>query len=292
MKLALAEDVPSTRQTILRQVGLMTNKFIPSKDIHYAMDILGNLLTGLVETTILSENAVRAVFWIAKALVLRLSNANEILDRLLVLLSIGSCSLQSARGFGLLLAPDEILCKENGATVRMLAKQKVFNVCVPTIAQQFRQADTAVKPNYLIALSGILKYMPTEVIMPEIDTLLPLLLQSLDLEDSEVKAATIESLEVVSQESPQGVEGHIGSLVGRLLKSARNPKANSLSVRHSALRCLRIFPGRVKDSNLLPYKNAVIRGLMAVLDDPKRPVRKEAVECRAAWFNMDEPQSD
>lgn len=31
---------------------------------------------------------------------------------------------------------------------------------------------------------------------------------------------------------------------------------------------------------------------MAVLDDPKRHVRKEAVECRSAWLNMDEPEDD
>ena len=31
---------------------------------------------------------------------------------------------------------------------------------------------------------------------------------------------------------------------------------------------------------------------MTVLDDPKRHVRKEGVDCRAAWFNMDEPEDD
>ena len=86
------------------------------------------------------------------------------------------------------LRQNEILSKENGASIRLLAKQKAFNTCVPTIAQDFRKADTAIKPNYLIALSGILKHMPTEVIVSEIDTLLPLLLQSLDLEDSDVKS--------------------------------------------------------------------------------------------------------
>ena len=132
--------------------------------------------------------------------------------------------------------------------------------------------------------------------MPEIDVLIPLLLQSLDLEDANVKAATIQSLTVISQESPAAVESHIGSLVTRLLKSAALSEStklvNSAAVRLSALQCLRIFPGRVKDSTLLPYKNAVTRGLLRVLDDPKRVVRKEAVECRAKWFGMDEPQSD
>lgn len=253
---------------------------------------LRNLISGLLETTVLSENAVRVVFWEAKGLVLRLAHTEEVLERLLSLLSNKYCGLASARGFGLLLAPDEVLSKENGAVIRLLAKQKVFNICVPKLAKDFRNAETSIKPNYLIALSGILKHMPTEVIMSEIDTLLPLLLQSLDLEDSDVKAATIQSLTVVSQESPKAVEGHMGSLISRLLKAANEPNINGINVRHSALRCLRTFPGRVKESTLLPYRNNVIRGLLGMLDDPKRYVRKEAVECRATWFSMDEPQSD
>ena len=60
-------------------------------------------------------------------------------------------------------------------------------------------------------------------------------------------------------------------------------------MRLNALCCLRVFPGRVKESVLLPYKNAVTWGLKAVLDDPKRYVRKEAVATRAAW-ELDDPE--
>lgn len=292
VRLACSEDVPLIRQAILRQIGLLTNKFLLPQDTDAVLGIMKNLILGLSETTSPPKYAVRVVFWIAKGLILRLAHTDQTLERLLNLLSARECGIACARGFGLLLAPDEVLSKENGAKIRLLARQKVFNICVPNIAKDFRTANPVTKSNYLIALSGILKHMPTEVVMPEIDSILPLLLQSLDLEDSDVKAATIQTLTVVSQENPKAVEGHVGSLVSRLLKCVTYPKVNSANVRHNALRCLRIFPGRIKDSTLLPYKNAVTRGLLNVLDDPKRIVRKEAVECRAAWFNMDEPQSD
>lgn len=281
VRLAFLEDVPPIRQAILRQVGLLTNKFLSPQETDAVLRILKNIVLGLSETTSAPENAIRIVFWIAKGLILRLAHTHEILERLLNLLSFTQSGIASARGFGLLLAPDEVLSKENGAKIRLLAKQRVFNICVPNIAQQVRTASPATKPNYLIALSGILKHMPTGVVMPEIDTILPLLLQSLDLEDWNVKAATLQTLTVVSQESPKAVEGHVGSLVSRLLKCLTYAKVNTSNVRHNALRCLRIFPGRVKDSTLLPYKNTVTRGLLNVLDDPKRKVRKEAVECRA-----------
>ncbi len=62
--------------------------------------------------------------------------------------------------------------------------------------------------------------------MPEIETLLPLLLQSLDLQDPDVQAATMENLMTVSQENPKAVEGHISSLTSRLLKAAAETKGN------------------------------------------------------------------
>lgn len=66
----------------------------------------------------------------------------------------------------------------------------------------------------------------------------------------------------------------------------------SQKVRSASLRCLRTFPGKVKDSALLPYRKAVIRGLMTVLDDPKRAVRKEAVDCLSKWLSLDEPDEE
>ncbi|KAL9101550.1 MAG: hypothetical protein Q9163_003205 [Psora crenata] len=292
VRLALAEDFAPIRQTILRQIGLIINKFMPPQEMHYATDILSHIIGSLTGNITVSENAIRIVFWMSKAMLLRLTNTEEVLKRLLSLLSDSACGSPSARGFNLLLAPDETLTKENGATIRLLAKQKVFNVCVPTIAAEFRNVNTSIKPNYLIALSGILKYMQPAVVLQEIDVLLPLLLQSLDLENPDVKAATIQTLMVITQESPKAVEGHISSLVTRLLNAASNRIINPPEVRLNALKCLRIFPRRIKDSNLLPHKTAVTSSLMTVLDDPKRIVRKEAVECRAAWFNMDEPQSE
>jgi len=292
VRLALIEDDAAIRQSILRQIGLLVNKFLESKDTHTGVELVASLLQRLEEGLAPLDNAIRAIFWIAKALVLRLSNTEKILEQLLGLLPSKNFGSAGARGFGLLLAPDEILSKDNGAVIRLLARQKVFNVCAPRMAKDFRNAETAIKPNYLIALAGILKYVPTEVILQDIDSLLPLLLQSLDLDDSEVRSSTIQTLAAISQDSPTAIEGHIGSLVTRLIRSAATSKVNTPSVRLKALQCLQLFPGKVKESKLLPYKSAVTRGLMPMLDDSRRNVRKEAVECRAAYFTMDEPQSD
>ena len=227
VKLLLKERSSVIRHSLLQQTALLVNKFLRNDQIRFATGILWRPSDGLLDPATLSEDAVRPIFWISKALVLRHSNTDEVLKRLLDLLTNETIGTIAARGFGLLLGPDEVLSKENGAIIRSLAKQKIFNSCVPAIANSFRDADSMVKSNYLIALSGIIRYIPTDILMPEIETLLPLLLQSLDLDDQVVKAATIETLTVVCQESPSAVEGHVSSLVSRLLKAAADSKANS-----------------------------------------------------------------
>lgn len=220
-------DTAIGRRSVLQQIALVVNKFTSNESLHHVRGILLSSSTGLLGGTSPSANAIRVAFWISKGLILRLTNTEEVLNRLLSLLENAENGASAARGFELLMAPDEIVSKENGATIRLLAKQRVFSICVPVISHGFRHADPTLRSNYLVALSGILKYSATAVLLPEIGILLPLLLQSLDLDDQEVKAASIEVLSIVSKESPTAVEEHVSSLVSRLLKSAADPKSNS-----------------------------------------------------------------
>ena len=51
-------------------------------------------------------------------------------------------------------------------------------------------------------------------------------------------------------------------------------------VRAAALRYLAMLPSLVRYDILHPQKAAVLRALAAALDDPKKAVRREAVEAR------------
>ncbi|KAI9781234.1 MAG: hypothetical protein M1835_004338 [Candelina submexicana] len=295
--MAQGEDDPPTRLATLRQIALFTNKNLkPSKASPEGIDrehVVSNVLYNLLESNNLSENGVRTAIWIAKALALKSDpSLSLVLDELLWTLDNKDFGTFTARGFSLLISPDEVLSKENYAIVRLLHKQKVFAYCVPRIAELFRGADPTIKPNYLIALSGLLKSVSLEILMPHSDMLLPLLLQSIDLNDQDVKAATIDTLAVTIGENSKAVEGHVSSLINRLLSTARGKQFNSPKVREIALRCLCMFPRKFRNETLLPYKKQVTKNLMTILDDSKRVVRKEAVDCRAAWFNMDEPDQD
>lgn len=198
-----------------------------------------------------------------------------------------------ASGFESLLAPEELLSTENHAIIRRLYVQKIFGICVPSLISKFKSCDdAAIKPNYLIALSGILKNSPTEIVMPEIETILPLLLQSIDIPLFSVQSAGIDTLSVTISENADAIEGHIKSVIDRLLARIHNtadkPSDAPSVVRVKALECLNKIPGKLKDSVTLPYKRLVLRELEFAVGDGKRAVRAEAVTCRASWFTLAE----
>lgn len=315
--LAVVEESPATRLAILRQIALYVNKFLSSTDVSIGTDTLEMLFQSLktksdstngieIKQEDRIHNTIRSIFWLSKALILRfVPTTNDILSNLLSLLStdfrpeVGSAA---ANGFGMLLTQDDVFSTSNGAQIRLLAKQRVFTIVTPLIAQNFKSTtDSGYKNNLLTSLSGVLSTVPSSIVMPELPTLLPLLLQSLDLVDPAVKAATLETLIVVIRENPIALEesGHVPSLVRRLLKAALFDKGKSIPrTRALAIKCLGLFPGSIGKATtaanpLLSLKKEVLRSLSASLDDPKREVRKEAVATRGLWLRgVDEVVDD
>jgi DNA repair/transcription protein MET18/MMS19 len=303
-------------QSCLLQLALYVNKHIETADLGHIDDLLSRKFLALRdepmgETTSFEFN-LRLIFTLVKALVLRLSpKTNQYLTGLVDLLDENQypreVSRKAAMGFATILSSDDVLSKKNGAQIRLLAPQRVFQMLTPLISDKFKASRSASeKENYLVAISGILGSVPSEIVMPELPTLLPLLLQSLDVTDQMVKIATLETLAVVISNNPSALEesGHIPALVKRLIMVATVPKSKSPkhvsteqnvptpnlpTTRRLAARCLALLPKYVgtatsKVNPLLALKREVLHGLTGVLDDPKRDVRKEAVDARAAWL--------
>lgn len=336
---SIAESEPATNIALLRHFSLLVNKFLSKSDLALATEKFESLLPPgtSTEDRKLSPKVIKTIFWLSKALVLRLvPTTTDILTSLLSLLSSSdeTTSTTAARGFAILLSDDDVLSLTNGANIRLLCKQRIFTTVVPLIATRIRQVNIAgnsdspstttttpshIKPAHLTALSGILSTIPPVLVMPELPTLLPLLLQSLDLQTTgshAVRAATLETLAVIIRDNGVSVIdecGHVQSLVTRLLNTAAytpspapTPSLNAAGaakagtvnpsrLRVEALKCLFLLaqaphpdapaiarPGKL--SPLLPVKAQVLRALRMVLDDPKRDVRKAAVDARGAWL--------
>ncbi|PLN82737.1 ARM repeat-containing protein [Aspergillus taichungensis] len=314
---------PATHLAFLRHSALLVNKFLPKTDLNVATDAVFTLLHQITseEQTPHTTGTIKTAFWLTKALVLRLApKTTDLLTSLCSLLSSPSpqTSTTASRSFSILLSDDDILSPTNGATIRLLSKQRVFTTLVPLISTRIRDVNITnntttnqkanpdhIKPAHLTALSGLLSTISPKLVTPELPTLLPLLLQSLDLRNPDadslaVRAATLETLAVIIRDNGVSVIeecGHVQSLVTRLLQTTTTGNNNSPRLRADAVKCLALLAvgqhshadapavARAgKLSPLLPVKNQVLRALRFVLDDPKRDVRKAAVDARAAWL--------
>ncbi|KAL1954687.1 hypothetical protein VTO42DRAFT_791 [Malbranchea cinnamomea] len=332
VRLALTEESATTQFALVRQLSLLVNKFLPTSALPMASEVLFSLISSATREQKFTPNTIRTIFWLSKALILRLApTISDILTKLLELLASPNpeTSTSSARGFSIILSNDDVLCTKNGANIRLLSKQRVFTYVVPLIATKVREFNIAIstsgpslpshaKQAYLTALAGILSTIPSSLVMPELPTLFPLLLQSLDLtgpESQPVKSGILDTLAIIIRENGARVIheiGYVEDLVTRLLKTASaapsknvsagaatttNRNGNNPTVRSRALQCLHLLaqhptaPGveltvaeKAQASPLLRLKPNVLRSLGFILDDPKRDVRKAAVDARAAWL--------
>jgi len=117
--------------------------------------------------------------------------------------------------------------------------------------------------------------------------LMPLLILGLEIPDIEVRASVIDTLFTVAKDdSPQrtALVEHAPSLVTTLLQNVPPGHMSSTKLRIAALRCLGVLPNAVRYDVLHPLKANVLHQLGNALDDPKREVRRMAVDSRAVWF--------
>ncbi|CAI6277269.1 unnamed protein product [Periconia digitata] len=287
---------PPIRSASLRQLSLIINKFYTASELKTCLDRLIGAPFGLFEPEKLDPFRIRIIFACLKGILLRSSPVlANLYPSLLSFLSHPKYGTMVAHGFSTLLQPDDLLTKENHCQISGLHKQKSFALLVPEITQSFRQANPETKSNYLIALSGVLKWMPFDIVMEEVDKLVLLLLQSLDLKGEDlVKEAAVATLTSTLSEKPHVIEEHVGSLITRLLTNsiASSESCEPPRVRAAALRCLTLVPDKLKLEVVLPYRRQVCRKLTPALDDRKRDVRTAAVKCRARWLEVDEVDDD
>ncbi|KAK4634572.1 MMS19 nucleotide excision repair [Fulvia fulva] len=279
---------------ILRQLSLVINKFLEPRTMQESLTD-----SGLEVELLLSEEAsskkIAVAFAVVKALMIQgRSGALTTKYTQSLLRRLSTSDKAFARRFAGLLAPDDILTKENHCIVSALHKQKTFGQMVPAIVDSVRSADPATKSNYLIALSGILRWLPYSIIESSLASLVPALLQSLDLNetaDQEVKYPTLTVFESLLMHDPNIAAEHTASLITRLLNSTSSP-GNVAKVRAKALQCLSLVPKQLKPEAVIPYRRPVVKKLLGCLDDGKRDVRHEAVKCRTAWLALEEANED
>jgi len=210
-------------------------------------------------------------------------------DALFEAVKDGEIGWTAAKAIGEIAAADGILTKKNHAIVKILHAQKYVNEVLPRIIANARGAsDDQFQAAYLVASTALLRSIPRAAYVHAIPTLMPLLLRGLDLPDADIRASVIDTLLAAanSASTPETaiISEHATSLVSAMLRNCMVNQIPSIRVRISALRFLAALPGVVRYDVLHPSRLTVVRELDKVLDDPKRVVRKEAIEARTKWF--------
>ena len=311
----------STAISTVAQISLLVNKYASIPQL--TTTTLGYLdeTSYLLAAQSVTEKSLRVVFAMVKGLVLRADpKLKTILPRLLVHFTDPTKGTFTAQALAGLIAPDPFLTKENHCKIYSIYRQRFFSLITPLLVTSFRSvasshaADKELsKSNYLVALSGIVQHVPYELLHTQLEDLIPLLVQSLTLQDVAAKASAIATLSKVVMHDSKMLESHVASLISRLLdvaslptateqrRTAPAPKYPQLTsatigsqfsstrppkVRAAALACLGSFVGSLRDQCLVSYQRQTVSRLTAALDDSRRSVRAEAVRCRAAWLAL------
>ncbi|TFK26217.1 ARM repeat-containing protein [Coprinopsis marcescibilis] len=230
------------------------------------------------------EVAVSIWTWISKALLVQNHPlAFQFSERLFEVFEDTNVNWSAAKAVGVIPKNDDVLTKQNHA-VKILYAQKYVNKVLPrTIAGAKDSSNPEKQVAHLVALSSLIKSTPKATYASELPSLVPLLIRGLELPDPQIRNNVIETfLAAAEGDSPEKslISEHASTLVSAMLRNCMASDMPSPKVRISALKYLGRLPGIIKSEVLNRYKSQVLLDLGKVLDDPKRSVRKEAVDAR------------
>lgn len=159
------------------------------------------------------------------------------------------------------------------------------------------------KLNYLIGIAYLLKNVPKAILIDELPPvsnifpvkkqvfflnflclqLVPLLIDSLSFADTVLKLSTLDLFAFSLSEATHVMEKNIKDLLPAFI-ALIGPSEKSMQVRIAALKCIDLVSVKVSRDIVLPYTKETLKAISVPLDDKKRLVRKQAVECRESWY--------
>ncbi|KAJ1974023.1 hypothetical protein H4R35_003813 [Dimargaris xerosporica] len=287
-----------------------------------ATDLIVPRLVAAVDASdcVLSPSVPRAAVllyqWVAKAWIVRNANSQQtqkFVQQLVAWLDQPAIAIIAAQGFQTIAGTHAFaLTKAAHAHVKRFYRQRFFHLCIPLLVQGFRALSISssplspqpsfitatstdhdtIKPAYLQALTHLIDSVPKQVLLTELPPLMPMLLSALTVAtpDPYLRINTCDTLYIIAMDAPKVLAEHIQTIVPTLVQVASTTRDAAtgqpcpMALRTAALKCLGVLPDHLDYTVLHPYKAQVIKDLIRALDDPKRMVRQEAVQCRNKWL--------
>ncbi|KAL9654264.1 hypothetical protein ABK040_010296 [Willaertia magna] len=284
--------------SILNKIEMSSNEFNQIINIctNHIYEPLMNAVASN-EVMNINTNYLEALGWIVKGLVMRGANKpyGDNYSKLLcgcLTSSFGTGTLfnkKAADCFLIVMGETEnSLHKNNYANYQVLYKQRFFTVNIKVLLDNIKTSDRPdIIGSILLAVSHLIHNVSTNVILSEVNNIFPIVLrflESMEISDAntELLYAAVKTTNTLLTDAKSEMVYHLDSIIPLLLQIATYPK--SQAVRLLAIQSLRELTNGFEYSHIHPFKKIIIKGLEPCLDDKKRNVRKEAVECRNDFF--------
>jgi hypothetical protein len=305
----------SKQEWYLDAIGSLLNKMpspLPSLDTFIQTSLLDGVLKQ-VEDSEVATGRVNLICVAAKALVQR----NHAKSMVMVSALIGLLKEGKTREVKQVVAQQMRFLLEPRSVAQPFAnplyKQKVWQLFLPALKNEYVRAEAEQQAIYMQAASGMLHHLPRGVLLQSAPALLPLLLTALTRYGESVCDQAVASIYNMLHASEKDVLGllepHLVSVVKPLVhiaaSAAPKPRSNHTaqqvsqqmektsetkapshapaSTRLQAIECLHIIL-RIPYAKIVPWRNVVVDGLQPALDDPKRAIRRQAVVTRNEWY--------
>ncbi|CAO3693641.1 unnamed protein product [Rhizopus stolonifer] len=223
--------------------------------------------------------------WLIKALVMRGHPYGfELLDSIIIEQCGTDIGEDAAISFTTLLEDDGfVLSKSSHANLSILYKQRVFNHCFNTLIRKSELNDlhySNSQANYLLALLYLLQKVPRQVTIHELPKLMMPIIVSLSSHHMNLIILALKVTQDIIPNAQSIIVQHLGSFIHALLRLTCFPVVD---IRLLALKGLLTLAQKGKSDILSPFRPSVVKELASALDDKKRIVRKQAVDCREKW---------
>ncbi|XP_050295403.1 MMS19 nucleotide excision repair protein homolog [Anthonomus grandis grandis] len=274
-------DDKFVRDLCLQVVSSILNKTEEEKNLEDRLTYIKTTSEGCT-----AETRVWLTSWVTKALTIRNHpNAWQWTDCLFRCLE--ECS-KSSIGFNIIMDDsNSYISRENYCQIMPLYKQKFFVYCMNKFCEP--EYNDCINDNHLSAIGYLVKGVPSSALIIHFKKILRLLILCLEkCTNPKILEILLNRISEFVQQNEKVIEDNLEDILFRILNLA-NFQA-SMNVRIAALKCLGQMTLRYKIYQLLPFKERVLSQLSECLDDKKRLVRREAMECRCLWFFLDAPQ--
>ncbi|XP_043268206.1 MMS19 nucleotide excision repair protein [Venturia canescens] len=279
-EIAITTENPDIVRSACRIIAVLVNKINDHSNLFKITQCLREKIVDILESEDTNVQCKRAAItlhtWLTKALVTKGSeNSQDFLDYQINILRLDS-SYAPQEFRTLVKRSESSITEENFCVIRIFYKQRIFQ----NVIESNRLFEAESRQNYLVALAYLVEEVPTELLFMHLQALVPLLVESLTLDDGQLLLSTLKTLKLLLETKHHIFLNQIHCFIPKCLQLATYKKMN---VRIAALDCLLSYC-KYPTSELLKYKQDVIDQLAEPLDDHKRLVRQIAVKARTRWF--------